>query len=347
MTEASDPPDRPGSSSERDVRALRRRSAGLAGLARCELVECLDGPARGQRRLEIDAPSGLSATVLVDRSLDLLSLRHRGRNVGWRSAARARHPVADLEEEEGLGLMRSFDGLLVTCGLDHAGLPETRDAAWLRYPPRARTVHPLHGRLPGAGVTLVGHGVDLDAGTIFAEAHVHQGGVFTEVLILKRRLEIDLFEPVIRIRDVVINDGFRPTPHRLLYHVNAGHPLLGEAARLYGDGWALADLLDGGGATPADDHVEQVDVEATPDGPIGIENRDTGLFLELATDAVALPLTALWRAYQSGVFALGIEPQTATGDPEGATLAAGERRDYRLDLRVGTRGPDQLRSTSS
>ncbi len=343
MTVASEPPG----SSAHDVAALRRRSAGLAGLARCELVECLDGPARGQRRLEIDTPSGLSATVIVDRSLDLLSLRYRGHNVGWRSAARARHPVADLEEEEGLGLMRSFDGLLVTCGLDHAGLPETRDAEPLRYPPRSRTVHPLHGRLPAAGVTLAGYGIDRDAGTIFAEAHVHQGGVFTEVLTLKRRLEIDLFEPVVRVRDSVINDGYRPTPHRLLYHVNAGHPLLGEASRLYGDGWALADRLDGNGAAPSDDHVEQVDVEATPSGTLGVENRDTGLFLELGTDTVALPLTALWRAFQSGVFALGIEPQTATEDPEGATLAAGERRDYRLDLRVGLRSTDQLRSTSS
>ena len=330
-----------------DLTELHRRSAALAGLARCELVECLDGPARGQRRLEIDTPGGLSATVVVDRALDLLSLRFRGHNIGWRSAARARHPVTDLEEEDGLGLMRSFDGLLVTCGLDHAGLPERRDASSLHYPPRAQTVHPLHGRLPSAGVTLRRYSIDAIAGCISIEAEIHQAGTFTEVLTLTRRLDIGLFEPVIRIRDTVRNDGYRPTVHRLLYHVNVGYPLLDEASRLYGDGWALAARLDDSGAVPADDLIEQVDVDATPEHAFGIENGNSGLFVELATDSATLPLTALWRAFQSGVFALGIEPQTDGDDLRGNTLNAGEQRNYQLDIGVGLRDVSQLRSTSS
>ena len=346
---------------------LRRRSAGLAALARCELVECLDGPARGQRRLEIDTPSGLAATLVVDRALDVLSLRYRGENLGWRSAARARHPVHPLEDEHGLGLMRSFDGLLVTCGLEHAGLPVERDATALRYPPRARTVHPLHGRLPGAGVALTSHGIDWDAGCVRVTGEVYQGGVFTECLVLRRRVEIMLDEPRVVIVDEVENEGFEPASHALLYHVNVGHPLLGEDARLIGDGWALRDRLDGGdgvaaGASPSDDHVEVVDVEATPEDRIGIENTASGLFLEIATDARALPVTALWRAFRSGVFALGIEPQTAPAEDDGAfgagpvSLAPGERRAYRLELLAGRRGEGsadssdrtgQLRSTSS
>ena len=290
-------------------------------------------------------------SVLVER---IAALATPGLSSRWRLAALLHdgpeYVIGDLISPFKAvigGDYKALEARLLSAIHRHAGLPETRDAGPLRYPPRARTVHPLHGRLPGAGVDLVGHGIDLGAGTIFAEARVHQGGTFTEVLTLERRLEIDLFEPVVRIRDAVVNDGYRPTSHRLLYHVNAGHPLLGEASRLYGDGWALADGLDGGGATPVDDHVERVDVDATPAGAFGIEHRDTGLFLELGTDAAALPLTALWRAYRSGVFALGIEPQTAADDADGSILAGGERRDYRLDLRVGSRAPDQLRSTSS
>jgi len=322
--------------SDERLHRARARSAGLLGLARCELVECLDGPARGQRRLEIDTPAGLSATVVVDRALDLLSLRYRGENIGWRSAARARHPVADLEEENGLGLMRSFDGLLVTCGLDHAGLPETRDAGVLRYPPRECTVHPLHGRLAAAGVTLLSHRVDLDAGCIRIEAEAYQGGTFTEVLTLHRLLEIDLFEPRIRLRDRVRNEGYRPTPHRLLYHINAGFPLLDEHARLIGDNWNLAGLLDDG-ARPGPDLLEQVDSGATPGGTMGVENGATGTYMTVETDPATLPVTAVWRAFQSGVFALGIEPQNAADDLEGSTLAAGESRDYKLDFDIGRR----------
>jgi len=319
-----------------DVADVRRRSPALAGLVRNELVECIDGPARGQRRLEIDTPSGLSATLVVDRSLDVLSLRFRGENLGWRGASRARHPIPDPESECGLGLMRSFDGLLVTCGLDHAGLPAATDAAYLRYPPRAEVVHPLHGRLATSGVTLTGYGVDVEgSGCVWATADVHQGGVFTECLTLHRRVEIDLERPVLRVRDEVANEGFRPVPHALLYHVNFGHPLLGAGARLTGEGWALRDLLDDGSAVPSDDHEELVDVGPTPtnEGGFGIRNPSAGLGCTLRTDARTMPVTALWRAYQSGVFALGIEPQTS-GEGASAMIESGERRRYSLELEV-------------
>lgn len=329
--------------SDDELARLRRCSAGLAGLVRNELVECLDGPARGQRRLEIDTPSGLSATLVVDRSLDVLSLRYRGSNIGWRGASRARHPVPDLEGERGLALMRSFDGLLVTCGLDHTGLPLSRGAEHLRYPPRAETVHPLHGRLATAGVTLTGYGIDTGGGggggqCVWATAEIHQSGVFTEAMTLHRRIEIDLAEPRLRVSDTVVNDGYRPVPHALLYHVNIGFPLLDEAARLEGEGWTLADRLDDGSATPSDDHEEIVDVAPTPKhaAGFGIRNARNGLRCRLLTDPATLPTTALWRAYQSGVFALGIEPQTAAGvDGRAAMLAPGERRHYRLDIEVG------------
>ena len=85
---------------------------------------------------------------------------------------------------------------------------------------------------------------------------------------------------------------------------------------------------------PADDHVELVDTAATPgsDARFGLVNADQGLSLRLATDATALPVTAVWRAFRSGVYALGIEPQSAD---DTSPLAPGERRDYRLDLIAG------------
>lgn|GEM_PF-4301991 len=67
--------------------------------------------------------------------------------------------------------------------------------------------------------------------------------MFTEVMTLHRRIEIERHSPTIRIRDTVINDGFQAVPHRLLYHVNLGYPLLDEAARLSGEAWDLSSLL--------------------------------------------------------------------------------------------------------
>ena len=135
------------------------------------------------------------------------------------------------------------------------------------------------------------------------------------------------------------NRGFRPTRHGLLYHVNVGHPLLGEAARLFGEGWTLRDRLDDASAIPADDHVEIVDVaSAPPAGEIGIMNDDLGFGLALRFDPAVLPVAALWRAFQSGVFALGLEPQTRFEDDDGQTLlAAVETRTYGLGLEVVSR----------
>ncbi len=113
------------------------------------------------------------------------------------------------------------------------------------------------------------------------------------------------------------------------------YPLLDREARLTGPGWALAHCLDDGSAQPSDDHAEIVNEGASPtpaqDGrcAAGLENHGLGIGLKLRYDPAALPVTALWRAFQSGVFALGIEPQTLIG-----TLQAQEERVYRLDIEI-------------
>ena len=141
---------------------------------------------------------------------------------------------------------------------------------------------------------------------------------------LARRYAFAMETGRIEIRDRVTNRGFRPARHAMLYHVNVGHPVLSETARLTGDGWRLADRLDDGAATPTDDHVEIVDVGPSPDaGRVGIS-------LGLRFDPRALPTTALWRAFQSGTFALGLEPQTGLSDAADATLSPGGARDYAL-----------------
>ena len=67
---------------------------------------------------------------------------------------------------------------------------------------------------------------------------------------------------------------------------------------------------------------------------IGIENPQihTRLLLQFPPDQ--LPVTALWRAFQSGVFALGLEPQTDMTCDE--PLAAGEERPYELHIELET-----------
>ncbi len=151
--------------------------------------------------------------------------------------------------------------------------------------------------------------------------------------------DIALDRGEIVLRDRVRNAGFRPSRHALLYNCNVGFPVLGADARLTGADWSLRDRLDAGDAVPQDDHVEIVDSAPSPaGGRIGIAGA--GVSLDLAFDPAALPVTALWRAYQSGTFALGLEPQTDLSDPASATLAPGGTRDYALTITLADAAPE-------
>ena len=320
---------------------LRRRSPLLRGLAETRVVRVEDGPGAGGRLVEVRTPSGLALDVALDRGGDLLRLAWRGVELGWHSAACAPAPWPALEDDRGLGFLRGFDGFLVTCGLDHHGMPAETDAAPFAYPPRRVSVHPLHGRIMTGRAELLRRGIDWEAGRVEIRLRVRQAAVFGEVLELDRRLSVAVREPALWIEDVVTNRGFRPTRHGLLYHVNLGWPLLDRDARLTGPAWPLRDRLDRDPPEPADDHVEVVESGPSP-GPeadgrseIGLLNPAIGTRLALRYDPTALPVTALWRAFQSGVFALGLEPQTDLAAPP---LEAGEARRYGLAVALSDLG---------
>ncbi|MFO7633373.1 MAG: DUF4432 family protein, partial [Caldilinea sp.] len=76
--------------------------------------------ANGARVIEGYNSSGLTLTLLPDRGLDIWLAAHNGRPLTWISQG-APH-IADF----GGGWLRLFNGgVLVTCGLRHAGPPET------------------------------------------------------------------------------------------------------------------------------------------------------------------------------------------------------------------------------
>jgi len=72
--------------------------------------------------------------------------------------------------------------------------------------------------------------------------------------------------------------------------------------------------------------------------------KNAGLGVVLQYQAAQLPSLLVWRSYRSGCFALGIEPGTPLpviedGQMTCDHLAAGEARDYALDLVVSRGAP--------
>ena len=343
--------------------AIDARTGALAQVAGVELLEYADGPERGVRVLDFRTGAGLSFRVAVDRGFDLLSADYRGVPIGWRSPTGPRHPgLASVEENRGWGFLRSFTGLLATCGLDHALAPAASSVAQYIYPGFTEGDYPLHGRVSQVPARLVGYGSrwDDDACTLWAEGEVAQMAVFGENLVLTRRIEAALGGATITVDDRVENRGYRPTPHMLLYHYNFGYPLLDDGAELLIPSRAIVHAVHGDlraqgvghrlQGPPKADFSEQVyehDVVAGPDGMasallINPALGADGFGVRLDYDRTALPCLIEWQCLQSGLYVLGIEPSTnhvlgrrfAEERGELMFLEHGETRHYRTRLSV-------------
>src|SRR5258708_36168179 len=140
-------------------REVSERSGALSQFAGVRLMTLEDGVERGIRMLEFRTGSGLRFTVLVDRAFDIADCEYCGAAIGWHSPAGFRHPgLHGYEGEGGLAFLRSFSGLLVTCGLDHILFMHSDTAAHYHYPHRTSVDSSIHGRVAFIPAPLTGYG---------------------------------------------------------------------------------------------------------------------------------------------------------------------------------------------
>lgn len=313
--------------SRRDIAA----SAGsLSQFAGVRLMTLEDGVERGIRMLEFRTGTGLRFTALVDRALDIADCDFRGMAIGWHSPAGFRHPgLHEYEGEGGLAWARSFSGLMVTCGLDHILFMNEVPADNYVYSPKKTISHSLHGRVGTIPARLTGYEErwEEDRCVLWAEGIVQQSAVFGEDLHLIRRIEADVGGNEIRLFDRVVNHGFYRTPHMYCYHINVGHPVLAEGSRYLAPindvVWAAHAGEDyrkqgvGYRTMPAPQmnfHEQVWQHELASDGngevPVAIVNDRIGLGFEVITRKDQFPCLYEWQNFQSGQYALGIEPST-------------------------------------
>jgi hypothetical protein len=343
---------------------LERHVGDTSQLFGVDLLEHGDGVERGVRLLRFRTGSGLAFDVLVDRAMDLAGLDWRGVPLGWRSPTGFRSPwLHEHDAEDGLGWLRSFSGLLNTCGLDHTMGPEEEDAAHFHYPARQRIRHGLHGRVAYIPARLLAYGErwDGDRCLLFAEGEVRQATMYGENLVLYRRIEAEVGGDTVTLLDTVANRGFHFTPHALLYHVNLGFPVVDAGTRLVAPlrrtlftthdpaATAIGPIEQ---AAPQTRFVEQVyehELAAGSDGAsfaalvnpgFAWPGGERGLGCVLAWDARALPAFYQWQNLQEGNYVVGIEPGTTHAGSradrlrrgEFAWLGHGEVLRYRLSL---------------
>lgn len=343
-------------------RDIESRSGSLSQFAGVRLTTLGDGLERGIRMLEFRTGSGLRFTVLVDRALDIADCDYRGMAIGWHSPAGFKHPgLGEYEGEGGLAWLRSFSGLMLTCGLDHILFMHDEPADHYVYGPRRSVSHSIHGRVSNLPARLTGYGESWqgDHCTLWCEGIVNQGTVFGEDLQLVRRIEADVGGSEIRLHDRVSNRGFYRTPHMYCYHINVGYPLLDAGSRYLAPiddvVWAAhagpAYRKQGVGyrtlSAPKENFHEQVwQHELVADGegrsPVAVVNDALGLGFEVTTCKEQFPCTFEWQNLQAGQYALGIEPSTnhvlghqaARERGELIWLEHGDERCYQTTFRI-------------
>lgn len=304
-------------------------SGGLSHAAGVRLLVLENGLERGNRLLEFRTGTGLRFTVLVDRCMDIAECEHRSGAIGWHSPAGFRHPsLAEYEGEGGLGWMRSFSGLMVTCGLDHILFMNEVPTDSYVYGPRKTAQHSLHGRAGTIPAQLTGYGERWDGDRCFlwAEGIVTQSAVFGEHLELHRRIEAEVGTDNIQLSDRVVNRGFYRTPHMYCYHINVGHPVVEHGARY------LAPIRETVWAAHADDYERQgvgyrnlpapqydfheqvwqheLAADAAGEVPVALVNDRLGLGFMVVTRKDQFPCQYEWQNLQAGQYAVGIEPST-------------------------------------
>ena len=323
---------------------LERHLGDASQLFGVELMTCADGPERGLRVLRLRSGGGLEADILVDRALDVGAVSLFGVPLGWRSGNGFRHPwLHEHDAEGGLGWLRSFSGLMNTCGLDHIMGMAEETAGHYDYPYRATVKHGIHGRVAftPARLTGFGHRWEGDRCVLYVEGSVRQVTMFGENLELERRIEADLGGRSLRIADRVTNRGFRRTPHALLYHVNLGWPVLARSTRLVmplertifhahdPHATAVGPIDQVAPQTGFREQVYEHALKPLPNGEVSVllANPDfaglpgsAGIGFGLTYDAHSLPAFYEWQNLQEGDYVVGIEP---------ATCHAGSREDWK------------------
>ena len=338
----------------------------LSQFAGVRLMTLGDGVERGIRMLEFRTGTGLRFTVLVDRALDIADCEYRGAAIGWHSPAGFRHPgLHEYEGEGGLAWLRSFSGLIVTCGLDHILFMHSQDAAHYHYAHRKTVDSSIHGRVvdhPGAPHRL-------RRGLGRRRVHAVVRGRRPAVDGVRRGPAPDPAHRGQGRRQRDPAQGPRgqswllPDAAHALYHINVGHPVLAEGSRYLAPiahaVWAAhAEALPKHRARlpdrcrrrrpPFHEQVWEHWLAADGDGqvPVALVNdgfdggRGLGFLVE--TRKTEFPCQFQWQNYQAGQYAMGFEPSTnhVFGKPfaeergELIWLEHGEERSYTTRMAV-------------
>ena len=323
---------------------LRKYTGNLQSLCGCKDYTFNDGPARGIRAFDLMNGNNIRMTVLADRGLDIASLSYKGYNMSFSSKDGIRSPY--LYAEDGArGFLKQFNaGMLTTCGITYAGAAGEDDG-------RALGLHGPYSNLPAEQVCA--ETIDQDDEILLSvRGQVRESCVFSENMLLKRRIILETENDIVRIRDTVENQGFSREPVMLVYHINFGYPMLDAGAKIYSSAASVAPRDDiAAKGIDQYDLMEAPEIERPEECFFHSDFPDQSAFVMLCNEKLKLaaivrfdpkvfPLLCEWKCMRAGDYALGLEPTTSGVDNRSAArengmltyLEPGTSREYNVSL---------------
>ena len=267
----------------------------------------------GVRAARIQTLGGIDALVIVDRAMDVARCSFMGIPLVWHGPGGILPPHPGTLGEDAFE-RRFFGGLVTTCGLEAFG-PAGSDA----YGSWGEHGHVNHLAAEELSVRTI-----LDAPEPFLELSgvVTQARMFGESLRLERTWRAALTGNVLALHDVVSNEGANAVPHMLLYHCNAGYPLVDENAEVVLSQSAMEPRDDDArrglsqwnrGAPPQRGFKEQVFIhtpKADGDGwsVAGVRNASLGRGFAVHFRPDELQACFSWRMLAPRTYVLAVEP---------------------------------------
>jgi hypothetical protein len=316
---------------ELNLRDIKRKFGSLAQFAGITAYECKSGKAKGSTVLDVRNGSGLHFTILPDRGLDVGMAEYMGRPISW--VSRNGLVAPQNAEVSSLGFLRSFGGgLVTTCGLTQVGEGEQSLEGDLL---------PFHGRIshtPADYYNVSEDFCDIDNELTFSvSGKVRECRVYGENLVMDRKISTTFGKNEIHIQDKISNEGNRPWPLMLFYHINFGFPLVSEHSKYYtsahqvcpyNNAAAQGDRDHQGMILEQDEYPFQCFVHEIPEEGNGIkamilnEKLHFGIYLDYSTEE--LPFFNHWKVMEMQDYVVAFEPGNCM--PEGQAQAKKENR---------------------
>jgi len=313
-----------------DREGVEKRTGDWSQMGGLKAYTLSDGRAAGVRAVDLRTTRGLEFTVLLDRAMDISEARYKGMSLCWRSGAGDAGPA--FYDARGLEwLWTFFGGLLTTCGLTQIGPPNVDEDEELG----------LHGRIATAPAEKVSLREEWSEGRPLLEVSgtLREARLFGPHLEMHRTVRAFGDDARLEVRDRIVNAGARPSPFMLLYHINAGFPLLDDGAELMlpttkvegrddlakseEDTWSELH----GPVTGYEERVYFHTMKAGADGLVtcAVVNRKLGdgVGLRLRYRLSELPHFTQWKMLGEREYVLGIEPGNSSVVGRSAARASG------------------------